>query len=399
MLAKAKERRLMRVCFISHTAARNGAELALLELLKGLGKFNVHCLVFLPEKGPLLVELDRLNIEWRVVSYPRWWRSRGKSLPRRILRTLQSLAAAVRMAIILRRRRSDVVVTNTVVVSSGAFAAWLARKPHIWHLHESPYRETSTTFDLGTRWAARLVDRLSALIVVVSHSLATDYSRHIKRGKMRVVYQSVAINSEIEEKLDRKPVRGHFRCCIVGSIQPWKGQDEAIKALSEIVRRGVDAHLFIVGGENRLFTGALRELVAAYDLEQRITFTGYVNHPMQFIRMADVTLVCSRWEAFGRVIVEAMLAGKPIIAAAHSGGTAELIEEGKTGLLYERGNHIELADKIQYLYENPEVRADLGQAGYASAVGRFTQERYAREMLDLFGDVLEKRRMPAEPPM
>jgi glycosyltransferase involved in cell wall biosynthesis len=213
---------------------------------------------------------------------------------------------------------------------------------------------------------------------------------------MRVVYQSVSINTEIEDKLDRKLVRNHFQCCVVGSIQPSKGQDEAIKALSEIVRRGVDAHLFIVGGENRLFTGALRELVAAHDLEQRVTFAGYVNHPMQFIRMADVTLVCSRWEAFGRVIVEAMLAGKPVVATENSGGTAELIEEGKTGLLYERGHHIELADKIQYLYENPKVRSHLGQAGYASAVGRFTQERYAREMLDLFTDVLEKERMPAE---
>ena len=105
--------------------------------------------------------------------------------------------------------------------------------------------------------------------------------------------------------------------------------------------------------------------------------------------MADVTLVCSRWEAFGRVIVEAMLAGKPVIATANSGGTAELIEEGKTGLLYERGNHIELADKIQYLYKNPEVRSKLGQAGYASAVGRFTLERYAQEMLDLFEGVLD----------
>src|SRR5688500_2726616 len=104
---------VMRVCFISHTAARNGAELALLELLKGLSKLNVHCLVFVPETGPLLAELNKLKIDWRVVRYPWWWKSRGKSLPRRILRTLQGLIAAARIATTLRRWRCDVVVTNT----------------------------------------------------------------------------------------------------------------------------------------------------------------------------------------------------------------------------------------------------------------------------------------------
>ena len=182
----------MRVCFISHTAARNGAELALLELIQGLNKLNIHCLVCVPKTGPLLAELQKLNVEWRIVSYPWWWKLRGKSLPRRVLRTLRSLAAAVRIAIILRRWRCDVVVTNTVAVSAGALAAWLARKPHVWHLHESPYRDPKITFDLGNRWAMRLIDRLSALIVVVSHAVAKEYSRYIiQPNRLCIVYQSV----------------------------------------------------------------------------------------------------------------------------------------------------------------------------------------------------------------
>jgi glycosyltransferase involved in cell wall biosynthesis len=380
----------MRVCFVSHTAARNGAELALLELLQGLHRLGVQCLVFVPKKGPLLEELDRLNIEWRLVSYPWWWKLRGKSLPRRVLRTLHGAAAAVRIAIVLRRWHCDIVLTNTVAVAAGAFAAWLARKPHVWHLHESAYRDTRITFDLGNHLSARLIEGLSACIVPVSSAVASDYSRYIKRDRMRVIYQSVTLRAEIEEALDRNLGSTRFLCCMVGSIQPLKGQDEAIKALSELVRRGVHAHLLIVGDGNRSFTASLNEQVRDYGLERRVTFTGYVKEPTRFMRIADVTLLCSAWEAFGRVIVETMLAGKPVIATANSGGTAELIEEGKTGLLYERGNYIELADKIQYLYENPEVRSKLGQAGYTWVVGRFTQERYASEMLDLFAEVQAK---------
>jgi len=386
----------MRVCFVSHTAARNGAELALLELLQGLHRLGVQCLVFVPKKGPLLEELDRLNIEWRLVSYPWWWKLRGKSLPRRVFRTLHGAAAAVRIAIVLRRWHCDVVLTNTVAVAAGAVAAWLARKPHVWHLHESAYRDTRITFDLGNRLSASLIEGLSACIVPVSNAVASDYSRYIKRDRMRVIYQSVTLRAEIEEAPDRNLGSTRFLCCMVGSIQPLKGQDEAIKALSELVRRGVDAHLLIVGDGNRSFTASLNEQVRDYGLERRVTFTGYVKEPMRFMRIADVTLLCSAWEAFGRVIVETMLAGKPVIATANSGGTAELIEEGKTGLLYERGNYIELADKIQYLYENPEVRSKLGQAGYTWVVGRFTQERYASEMLDLLTEVRAKENVPAD---
>jgi glycosyltransferase involved in cell wall biosynthesis len=397
VLNDSKERGLMRVCFISHTAGRNGAELALLELLRGLRKLDIHCLVFVPKKGPLLVELDRLNIEWRVVNYPWWWKLRGKSLPRRILRTLRGLAAAARIAIILRRWRCDVVVTNTVAVSSGAFAAWLARKPHVWHLHESPFRDLRLTFDLGNRWATRLIDRLSTLIVVVSRAVANDYSRYIKPDRLHLIYQSITSEESFSgSKPDRiddsNRDRNFFQCAMVGSIQPSKGQDAAITALSEVVRRGVDAHLMLVGEGELAYLDRLRCQVKDHGLEQRVTFTGYVNDPTSFFQAADVILMCSRWEAFGRVTIEAMLAHKAVIASA-SGGTIELISEGKTGLLYECGNHVELADKIQFLYENPEARLTLGQAAHVWAVGRFTQERYAHEMRDLFIGILAKEKM------
>ncbi|WON73727.1 glycosyltransferase family 4 protein [Nitrosospira sp. Is2] len=388
----------MRICFISHTAARNGAELALLELLKGLSTLNVQCLVFVPEKGPLVPELDKLDIDWRVVSYPWWWKLRGKSLPRRVLRTLGGLAAATRIAIMLRRWRCDVVVTNTVAISTGAFAAWLARKPHVWHLHESPYRDSRITFDLGIRLSMRLIDRLSTRIVAVSHAVADDYSRYIRRDRLRVVYQSITSGAglsqdEIEGIHYPTLDTNVFKCAIVGSLQPWKGQDEAIKALSEVISHGVNAHLILVGeGEPRYLDLLLRQ-VKDYRLEQRVTFKGYVNDPTQLIQVADAVLMCSHWEAFTRVTIEAMLACKAVIASA-SGGILEQISNGKTGLLYERGNHVELADKIRYLYENPDARLKLGQAAQVWAIGRFTQERYASEMLDLFKGILTKEKMP-----
>jgi glycosyltransferase involved in cell wall biosynthesis len=171
-------------------------------------------------------------------------------------------------------------------------------------------------------------------------------------------------------------------------VHPLKGQDEAISALFELIRRGINAQLLIVGDGSKHFQATLHQQVEDYGLTQQVKFIGYSENPTRIMRMADVVLMCSRWEAFGRVTVEAMLAGKPVIGTINSGGTMELIQDGITGLLYKPGDHDELANKIQFLYENPEKKSKLGSAARLWAAGRFTQERYAKETLTLLSEVL-----------
>lgn len=381
----------MRICFISHSAGRYGAELAMLELLKGLTKAGVVCLVFVPKQGPLLAELDRLNVEWRQIRYPPWI-SRKSSFPYRILRAIKGLVATIRIALGIRRWGCDLVYTNTTAISVGAFAAWLLGKPHVWQSHESSYHNSQLKFDLGKRYAARLMDHLSARIVVVSRSLINDYSRYINPDRMCLIYQSITPYTNSRHQYEINQDREFFQCAIVGSLDPWKGQEEAISALSELMRRGIRAHLLIVGDGSKHYVEKLQKIIKDNGLEKAVKFTGYANNPMRLVRKADVLLMCSRWEAFGRTTAEAMLAGKAVIGSAN-GGTVELIEDGKTGLLYQEGNYLELADKIQFLYENPKVKLELGESAHCWATGRFTRERYTKEVLELLNEVLSERKL------
>lgn len=280
-------------------------------------------------------------------------------------------------------------VYKSVVIGAGAVAAWLARRPHVWHLHEFGYVNPKELFDLGNRRTARLIDRLSAVIIANSHVVKNEYARYVSPQKLHVIYQSVTLKEGSEYATVRIARKQVFTCVIVGLLQPLKGQQEAIAALAELARRGFDAELLIVGAGSSYFRQVLEHDVKSYGLEQRVIFHGYVENPTALIRAADVVLMCSRFESFGRVTVEAMLAGKPVIGAA-SGGTAELIQDGKTGLLYEPGNHTELAVKIQYLFENPEKKIKLGADARVWATGRFTQKRYAKDVLDLLSGVLAK---------
>jgi glycosyltransferase involved in cell wall biosynthesis len=379
---------------VSHSAGKGGAEFALLELLQGLVAEGVDCKVLVPKKGPLLAALDRLHIEWKIMGYPPWWvtRVRRRWIPGRILRTVRTLLLAVPMAQIIAKWECDLVCSNTVAAGAGALAARLAKRPHVWHLHEFGYRDPNLLFDLGERRTAHLMDRLSAIFIANSYAVVKDYARYINRDRMRVIYQAVTLPDEAESSTGNHATtdKSSFTCVIVGSLHIAKGQDEAIRALAEVVRRGIDVELLLVGGSGRRFRKALVQQVSAFDLEQRVKFIGYVENPIPYIRMADVVLVCSRWEAFGRATVEAMLLGKPIIATANSGGTDELIHDGETGLLYEAGNHVELADKIQRLYQSPGEGIRLGTAAHVWAAGRFTQQRYAKEVLNLLSEALTK---------
>jgi glycosyltransferase involved in cell wall biosynthesis len=96
--------------------------------------------------------------------------------------------------------------------------------------------------------------------------------------------------------------------------------------------------------------------------------------------------MCSRNEAMGRVTVEAMGSGLPVIGHA-SGGTPELLEDGRTGLLYPGGAE-ELAERMNTLVTNRAMARDLGNNGMLSAMERFNVERYASEVLEVYRSVL-----------
>ncbi|WP_245727668.1 glycosyltransferase family 4 protein [Nitrosovibrio tenuis] len=362
--------------------------MALLELLEGLIAKGIDCKVLIPKRGPLLEQLDRLNVEWKIIGYSRWIASRRHAwMPGRIQRTVKALLLTIPMARTIKKWQCDVVCSNTVAIGIGALAARLAGCPHVWHLHEFADRDPNLMFDLGIHGTIRLMERLSVAFIANSYAVAIDYAKYISQQKLRMIYQAVTVPSQIE-KAERDLDKRVFTCVIVGSINFAKGQDEAVLALAEVVRRGIDAKLLIIGDGNKRFCKALGQQIYNLGLGNRVNFVGYAKNPTRFFQEADVVLVCSRWEAFGRATVEAMLAGMPVIATSNSGGTAELIQDGKIGLLYESGNYDELATKIQYLYENPDERSNLGTAAQIWSAGRFTQERYAKEVFDLFNEVL-----------
>jgi glycosyltransferase involved in cell wall biosynthesis len=285
----------------------------------------------------------------------------------------------------------DAVFSNTITVCSGAFAAAILRLPHVWHFHELGYEDHRLVFDFGERFSGRTLNLLSTASIANSHVVANKFGHYMSSTPLRIIYYSMHRTNENGDKLLCEEVRtppnmGRLRCVLVGTLFEAKGQEDAIRAIAELLTRGVDAELLLVGGGKEADYRHLQEIVAAKNLRDRVTFIGTVRNPRPFVESADIVLMCSRCEAFGRVTVEGMLAGKPVIAT-RSGANLELIQEGFNGLLYTVADYNDLSEKIRYLYENPGLAESMGNNGREWAQMIFTKERYGTELLAVLSAV------------
>lgn len=314
----------MRVCFISRDAGLGGASRALAELVEALQALGIRCRVVVPGPGPLVAELRRLGTEITWLPCP-WWVGTSVAPWERAARTAATLIMAGPFVARLASFRCDVVYTNTLTVPVGALAARAIGVPHVWHLHEFGEKGLGLRFDLGLRGAARFIDRLSAAVVAVSQAVAAEFAPLVAPGMVRVVYQAVTVrpNPEAEREAwrERREWGRAFRAVIVGDVSEAKGHADAVRAVAEVVREGIDAELVAVGGWAPGWRERVGPLAEELGLGDRVRMTGRLANPYPVVRTADVALMCSRAEAFGRVTVEAMLAGKPVVGA-RGGNTA-----------------------------------------------------------------------------
>lgn len=281
----------------------------------------------------------------------------------------------------------DLIYTNERMIIIGGYLARMRRIPHVWHVR-SFSTENKTHF--SPFWYA-LMNRFSDRIVLISQALADRFRRYIPDGKLRLVYNGLEAERYMAES---KPREGRLKLLLTGRIVPAKGQREALQALELLVHRhGVDAELYFAGQiptyEDRKYWEALTEFVRAHGLENRVHFLGEVSDMLEVRRKMDVELVCSWFEAFGRVTVEAMLAERPVVGA-NTGGTAEIVEDGRTGLLYDVSSAEDLAEKVLWMHGHPEEAAAMARRGKQRAVDCFSMENTADRVWEVICEAVEE---------
>lgn len=371
-----------KVCFFLPSANRDGAELSALECMDAFRALGIQCHVVLPKNGPLIADLQARKIGHQVIPYKVWLEA-PVSVWKRLLVTLWNFGITYFTAFLVGRQKCNVIITNTINICVGALVAKLWRLPHVWYIREFGFEDHGWRFHLGERPSLWLMNRLSVLGLAVSRAVAQKYQQSFSSGKVHHLYQPIDVEPSASPDPALPPEQAQFTCIMVGGLQEGKGQEEAIRAIGELRDQGVPVQLWLVGGGEPDYAKYLATLVQENNLGEQVKFFGQVNNAFPYIQRADVLLLCSRCEAFARVVVEAMKAGKPVVGTRR-GGTVEQIQDSFNGFLYEPRDYKALAAKIKYLSEHPGKAQAMGRNGQQYALQTFTRERYQAELIRIF---------------
>ena len=183
---------------------------------------------------------------------------------------------------------------------------------------------------------------------------------------------------------------GDYVIGLIGRIDPMKGQHVVLEAGIKLRERGLNFKILFVGDPtlNKAtdYYEALKRTTRESGMTEVVHFHPFIDRPELFYQAVDVAVVASEKETFGMVTVESMAAGCPTVGA-RSGGTAELLEHGKLGELFEPGNADELAEKLTTMMRQPgdaEVKAYNAQQ---SAIATFDHSVYIEKLLGVFEEV------------
>jgi glycosyltransferase involved in cell wall biosynthesis len=282
-----------------------------------------------------------------------------------------------------RRVGFDLVYSNTVAVLGGAICARLWRVPHVWHV-----REILLGSRIVTGSFQRLVARSS--VTVVSNSAHTQDWIRAKgsHANYQVVWNGfdvpvVSANGAAKrERLGASEDDVLF--VLVGRINAWKGQRLLVQAFAKLHSScPVPVRLAIVGSPppgQEHYESELQDCIAQSGCADKITLLPYRADIAAIWLAADVVVVPSTDpEPFGRVAIEAMGYGRPIIAAAH-GGLVEIVVDGETGCLVEPRSADALAAAMDTLARDPAMRKKMGDTGRFRQLAMFTVGSYANRM-------------------
>jgi glycosyltransferase involved in cell wall biosynthesis len=337
--------------------------------------------VLLPRDGPIVVPLRKAAS--RMTFAPIW------VLRRRALLMLASLGLVRLPSAIWRAARAmraaDIVYVNTVVIADYLIAARMFGGKVLVHVHEIPEGLALIVLRALLRWSrAEIVFNSNA--TRRAFGLPPTIAQH-------VVYNAVAGPAEVAP-VDYDGTRA-LRLLLIGRINRIKGQDVLIEALGRLpadIRNRVEVR--IVGGafeSDAPREDALRQAADAHGLSARVAFEPFRDDPAPLYRWADVVVVPSRRpESLGRVAIEAMAHGRPVIASA-IGGLTEVVQDGVSGRLVAPNDPAGLAAAIAQAVTEPQSWRAYGSAARVRYLAVFAVERAALQLQAIAGAMVSGR--------
>jgi len=345
-------------------------------MIKALHKLDYEIDCIFPEDGGLIEMCSPYISDYVIMKLP-WWFGEPTGLIGELRLLKNILTSAYTIVKYLRNKKIKTIIINTISIPSPAIAAKLLGLKIYWFIHELG---SDDKFELifGERFTKKMIGRISDIVICNSKFIKNSLKEYVSLKKLRVAYQAVEIDNNL---IRNNKTENLLDLIIVGRFSVSKGQLEAINVLDLLIQRHESFRLTLVGINNSDYSKFVVKVISDKKLEKFIEIVGPTNKIFEYYQKSDIVLVCSQNEAFGRVTVEAMKYGLPVIAG-NINGSIELIEDGINGFKYEFGNTSDLIEKI-LLLKDLNLREEIGNRAKKWANEIFSIDNFSHSLSEI----------------
>ncbi|HMN31472.1 MAG TPA: glycosyltransferase family 4 protein [Caldilineaceae bacterium] len=388
------------ILYANPTGGLSGAEISLLLLLKGLDRTRFQPRLVVPDTGSFPARAELLEVPTEIVPFhPFMLESHLADSLRDAVRSLWDFSC---LTPLLRRLKPDLIHINSYRIGIPfTRAARSLDIPTIWHIRDIPNSRLKQKL---VGYISRWPDKVIAISQAVADALGIHGMPHVS-----VVYNGVELDlfSQLSNCQESTKLRSEFGLsekttilASIGQLIPLKGYDLLIRAFQSVAA-SFAAHLLIVGGPvtpigsasqvDLEYPNHLKRLVADCGLTNQVTFTGFRKDIPQILSAADLYVhAATSPEGFGRVLVEAMAAHKPVIAPGW-GGSLDIIDPGVSGLFFRPGDEKDLARQLHFALSHPALMSVMGQRGFEDAQRRFGSDQHIAHIQQIYDQLLVDR--------
>lgn len=307
---------------------------------------------------------------------------------------MNDLKAARKVRTLIKQYNPNIVYAHSSKAGAIARVADLGLKnhliynPHGWAFNMKCPETKRKLYTAIERVAAPFCDRIICISEAERES-ALD-KRICTDSKLQVIFNGVDIEA-YKQKKHRKINKaalniqtGAFVVGMVGRISSQKAPDVFIRA-AKLIKQEIPEAQFIIVGSGEM-ENEVKEYAKENELNDCLHITGWVDDPLDYVELFDVACLLSRWEGFGLVLPEYMMAGKPIVAS-NVDAIPNIIRDGENGVLVDTDNPQRVCDSVLKLYYQPQLREKLVECGKKDVCLKFDIKRVASEHEKLFEEM------------